>query len=170
MSELTALSTLPTRILLPIDFSSSSQAALEMAADLAHHFRASLYLVHVIPLFPTTTFPDYIPETAFIDQARSYGELHLKHCHSVLAAKNISSRWSVEAGLNPALSIMDVVERENINLIIISTHGISGWHPFVFGSIAEKVVKLARCPLLLLRSAETVADTLAASGNSSRWW
>jgi nucleotide-binding universal stress UspA family protein len=49
---------------------------------------------------------------------------------------------------------MKVVEREHVDMIVISTHGISGWHPLVFGSIAEKVVKLAQCPLLLLRSAK----------------
>jgi nucleotide-binding universal stress UspA family protein len=39
---------------------------------------------------------------------------------------------------------MEVVDREHIDMILISTHGISGWHPLVFGSIAEKVVKLAQ--------------------------
>jgi nucleotide-binding universal stress UspA family protein len=50
---------------------------------------------------------------------------------------------------------MDVVDREHIDLVVISTHGISGWRPLIFGSIAEKVVKLVQCPLLLLRSAES---------------
>jgi nucleotide-binding universal stress UspA family protein len=49
---------------------------------------------------------------------------------------------------------MEVIDREQIDMVVISTHGISGWHPLVFGSIAEKVVKLVRCPLLLLRSAK----------------
>ena len=43
-------------------------------------------------------------------------------------------------------------------MVVISTHGISGWHPFVFGSIAEKVVKLVQCPLLLLRSAKPESE------------
>ena len=55
MSDAQTFPAIPTRILLPIDFSPSSQAALEMAADLAEHFRAELYLVNVIPIFPTTT-------------------------------------------------------------------------------------------------------------------
>jgi len=46
-------------------------------------------------------------------------------------------------------------------MIVLSTHGISGWRPIVFGSIAEKVVKLVQCPLLLLRSvkAEAMSET-----------
>ena len=52
MSQVHAFPSIPTRILLPIDFSPSSQAALEMAADLAKHFHAELYLVNIIPMFP----------------------------------------------------------------------------------------------------------------------
>jgi hypothetical protein len=65
---------------------------------------------------------------------------------------------------------MEVVEREHIDMVVISTHGISGWHPFVFGSIAEKVVKLAQCPLLLLRSAKPRGDLKSRSGRASEWW
>jgi nucleotide-binding universal stress UspA family protein len=53
---------------------------------------------------------------------------------------------------------MIVVEREHIDMVVISTHRISGWHPVIFGSVAEKIVKLVTCPLLLLRSVK-------ASGN-----
>lgn len=170
MSERSTFSKIPSRILLPIDFSSSSQAALEMSADLAHHFHAELYLLNVIPMFPTTKIPDMIPETAFMDQARSYAEEHLAKCHAALVSRKIKAKWSVEVGNTPANSIMDVVTREKIDLIVISTHGISGWHPLIFGSIAEKVVKLAQCPLLLLRSVEVVAGANAAPDPSSTWW
>lgn len=65
---------------------------------------------------------------------------------------------------------MEVVDREHIDMIVISTHGISGWHPLVFGSIAEKIVKLAQCPLLLLRSAKPESGVKTASGRSMEWW
>jgi nucleotide-binding universal stress UspA family protein len=54
--------------------------------------------------------------------------------------------------------VVMVIERERIDLIVISTHGMSGWHPMIFGSIAEKVVKLVQCPLLLLRSVKAASD------------
>ena len=154
MREARVFPSIPTKILLPIDFSPSSQAALEMAADLAHHFHAELYLVNVIPFFPTTTLPDLIPETEFIQEARTFAEQHLAKCHAALVARGIKTRSSVEVENDVAGSIMKVVEREHVDMIVISTHGISGWHPLVFGSVAEKVVKLAQCPLLLLRSAK----------------
>jgi nucleotide-binding universal stress UspA family protein len=65
---------------------------------------------------------------------------------------------------------MEVLEREHIDMVVISTHGISGWHPLVFGSIAEKVVRLVQCPLLLLHSAKPESDLKIPSGRASEWW
>lgn len=163
MPESHAFSSIPTKILLPIDFSPSSQAALDIAADLTKHFHAELHLVNVIPMFPTSTFPDLIPEIKFLEDARSLAERHLAKCLAALAAKGVKSTFSIETGNDIAGNIMEVIEREHIDMVVISTHGISGWHPLVFGSIAEKVVKLVQCPLLLLRTAAPEPGAKAAS-------
>jgi nucleotide-binding universal stress UspA family protein len=170
MSDAQTFPAIPTRILLPIDFSPSSQAALEMAADLAEHFRAELYLVNVIPIFPTTTVPDLIPEGEFLREAREFAESHLAKCRAALTSRGVKSNSSVEVGNDVAGNIMEVIEREHADMVVISTHGISGWHPFVFGSIAEKVVKLVQCPLLLLRSAKPETGAKIPSGRASEWW
>jgi nucleotide-binding universal stress UspA family protein len=170
MSDVSSFSSIPAKILLPIDFSPSSQAALEMAADLALHFHAELILVNVIPMFPTTTLPDLIPEGEFLREARSFADKHLAKCHATLAAMGVKSSSSVEVGNDIAGSIMEVVEREHVDMVVISTHGISGWHPLVFGSIAEKVVKLVQCPLLLLRSAKPNSSVKTRSERSIEWW
>jgi nucleotide-binding universal stress UspA family protein len=170
VSKVQAFSSIPTRILLPIDFSASSQAALEMAAELAKHFHAELHLVNVIPMFPTTTLPDVIPEEEFIQEARTFTEQHLAKCHAALAARGVKSTSSVEVGNDIAGSIMEVMEREHVDMVVISTHGISGWRPLVFGSIAEKVVKLVQCPLLLLRSAKPDSSGKIPAVRSTEWW
>ena len=170
MPEIVRLPSIPTKILLPIDFSPSSQAALEMAADLAQHFQAELYLMNVIPMFPTTTIPDLIPEGAFLEKARIYAETHLAKCKAALVTRGVKSTFSVEVGNDVVGNIMEVVVREHIDMIVISTHGISGWHPLVFGSIAEKVVKLAQCPLLLLHSAKPESGAKTLTGRSMEWW
>lgn len=170
MSEVRTFSSIPTKILLPIDFSSSSQAALEMAADLAEHFYAHLYLVNVIPIFPTTTFPDFVPEESFLQEARNHAERHLSKIHSVLSKRGIKATTSIEVGNDVAGNIMEVVDREHVDLVVLSTHGISGWHPLIFGSIAEKVVKLVQCPLLLLRTAKPSPDLKTPSTRSMEWW
>lgn len=170
MSKVHTFPSIPTKILLPIDFSASSQAALEMAADLAKHFHAELYLVNVIPVFPTTTLPDMIPEGEFMREAGTFAEQHLANCHAALAARGVKSTSSVEVGNDIAGNIMEVVERENIDMVVISTHGVSGWHPLVFGSIAEKVVKLVKCPLLLLRSVQPDSNEKTPAARSTAWW
>jgi nucleotide-binding universal stress UspA family protein len=163
MQEVNRFPSIPTS-------SPSSQAALEMAADLALHFQAELYLVNVIPMFPTTTIPDLVPEAAFLEKARKYAELHLAKCRATLATRGVKSTFSAEVGNDVVGNIMKVVDREHIDMIVISTHGISGWRPLVFGSIAEKVVKLAQCPLLLLHSAKPESGVKMPSDRSMEWW
>ena len=170
MSEVYALSSIPTRILLPIDFSPSSKAALEMASDLAKHFQAELFLLNVVPFFPTTTMPDFVPEESFIQDARSAVERDLAKCHKALAEKGVKSKSAIEVGNDVAGNILEAIDREHIDMVVISTHGMSGWHPLVFGSIAEKVVKLVQCPLLLLHSSKPDTGTKTRSARSMEWW
>jgi nucleotide-binding universal stress UspA family protein len=84
--------------------------------------------------------------------------------------RGVKSRSSVEAGNDIVGNIMEVVDREHIDMVVISTHGISGWHPVVFESIAEKVIKLVRCPLSLLRSAKPETGGKIPSARASEWW
>ena len=80
-------------------------------------------------------------------------------CDAALVSKGIKASSSIEIGNDVVGNIMQVIEREHIDMIVISTHGISGWRPMIFGSIAEKVVKNVQCPLLLLRSVKPVATS-----------
>jgi nucleotide-binding universal stress UspA family protein len=170
MSERHTLKSIPTKILLPIDFSKSSHAALEMATDLAQHFHAELFLVNVVPLFSTFTSEYATPQVQFQKEEKTRAERHLAKTCAVLTTKGVKAGSSVEVANDIAGCIMEVVEREHIDMVVISTHGISGWHPFVFGSIAEKVVKLVQCPLLLLRSAKPETEAKIPSGRASEWW
>ena len=165
MHQLTGLHFSPTKIILPTDFSPSSDAALETATDLARHFEAELYLLHVIPMLPIVSgmeFPtQFYPEQEFLQDAIKHAEQRLTESSSALVLKGLKASSKVEIGNDVVGNIMMVIEREKIDMIVLSTHGISGWRPIVFGSIAEKVVKLVQCPLLLLRSvkAEAMSET-----------
>jgi len=170
MSEANTFSTIPTRILVPIDFSPSSHAALESAADLAQHFGAALHLVHVIPMFPTTTFADFIPETKFLEEARKKANGNFAPAIKDLAAKGVKVGSSIEEGDDIATCILEAVEREKADMVVISTHGLTGWHPLVFGSIAEKVMKLVSCPVLLLRTPKPASSAKVSSGRLMEWW
>jgi len=94
----------------------------------------------------------------------------LAKCHKELEEKGVKSASTIEVGNDVAGNIIEVVDREHIDMVVISTHGVSGWHPLVFGSIAEKVVKLVQCPLLLLHSPKPDTGTKTASARSMEWW
>jgi nucleotide-binding universal stress UspA family protein len=170
MPEANSLSNIPTKILVPIDFSPSSKSALESAIDLADHFGASVHLVHVVPMFPTTTLPDFFPETKFTEEATKEAQRHFAAATADLAGKGIKVTSSVETGDDVASAILEAAEREAADMVVISTHGLTGWHPLVFGSIAEKVMKLVSCPVLLLRTPKPASSAKVSSGRLMEWW
>jgi nucleotide-binding universal stress UspA family protein len=157
MRQAPVSSFIPKKILLPMDFSPSSYAALETATDLARHFQAELCLLHVIPMLPAVTGAEFFSETEFLQKMRDHADRQLAASIEALVSEGLKASSFVETGNDVVGNIMIVIEREHIDMIVVSTHGMSGWHPMVFGSIAEKVIKLVQCPLLLLRSVKPAA-------------
>ncbi len=170
MPEAGSHSAIPTRILVPVDFSASSHAALDAAAELAQKFQAEVHLLHVIPAFPHVSLPDSITEAAVIERARKEADDRFAVSQTALGAKGIVAKSAVEVSNDIAGTILDAIERDGIDLVVISTHGLSGWYPLVFGSIAEKVVKLVQCPLLLLRTPKPESSAKVPFGRSMEWW
>lgn len=161
---------IPARILVPVDFSPSSHRALEQAAAFARQFSAEIHLVHVIPMFTSTKVPDFIPETEFIEQTTKKAQASFAACQADLGALGIKVSSSVRIGSDVAAAILDVIQRERIGLLVVSTHGITGWHPLVFGSIAEKLVKLVNIPVLLIRTPNPGSRTKAHAGRLKKRW
>jgi nucleotide-binding universal stress UspA family protein len=158
MTEVNSWNTIPAKILLPIDFSSSSHAAIEHSAVLAQQFHAEIILLHIIS------------ETVNADESRAVAEKHLATSVASLAAKDIKATICIEEDTDVAGAILDVIEREHVDLVVVSTHGTTGWHPLIFGSIAEKLVKLVPVPLLLLRTAKPESSARVSSGRLMEWW
>jgi len=144
------------KILLPIDFSPSSEAALEAATGLAEQFHAGIHLVHIIPEIPDFNGSDFFPETAVLQERRETVEEKLDARKEQLMLKGLAASFSIETGNDIVGSLMRVIKREKTDMVVISTHGMSGWHPLVFGSIAEQVIKQVNCTLLLLQSDQRV--------------
>jgi nucleotide-binding universal stress UspA family protein len=170
MSESGATSAIPSKILVPIDFSASSHAALEAATELADKFHAELILLNVIPEFPVVALPETVSEASIIAAAKKEAEGHFALSKKGLEGKAVKTTTSVEVGEDVAGCILDAIDREKIDLVVLSTHGRSGWYPTVFGSIAEKIVKLAPCPVFLLRTPKPVSSTKVSSSRLMEWW
>jgi nucleotide-binding universal stress UspA family protein len=159
MSEVSRSVFNPKKILVPMDFSSSSYAALETATALAQRFLAEVYLLNIVPMLSAVTGSEFFQEEAVLQETQAHAEQRLDSCVAAIAAKGIKTTSAVEIGNDVVGNIMMVIDREQIDMIVISTHGMSGWRPAIFGSIAEKIVKLVHCPLLLLRSVEAIDKT-----------
>ena len=133
-------------ILCPTDFSGPACTCVRAASELAEHFGAELVLVNIVPAVPS------VPS----DPNHADAEAHLKKVREELVGKNVKVRTQVGHG-SAADEIVLIAKVEGVDLIVISTHGSTGLERLVFGSVAEKVVRLAECPVLTVRHQEKAA-------------
>jgi nucleotide-binding universal stress UspA family protein len=140
------------RICCPVDFSDASRAAMEVAADLARRFGAELVLFHAYPV-PGYTFPDgsVVASPKMLQDLADGAERHLQSWR--LEAEPIAARpvRIVKVAGEPASEIVAFARDERIDLLVLGTHGRSGLEHALMGSIAERVVRRARCPVLTVR-------------------
>ncbi len=143
-----------TQILLPVDFDAFSGASLEAATGLAKQFHACIHLVHIIRETPDFNGSDFFPETQVLQERREVIEQKLDAWKQQLEGQGVHTTFSIETGNDIVGNLMLVIKREKADMIVISTHGLSGWRPLILGSIAEQVIKLVDCTLVLLRSSQ----------------
>ena len=140
------------RLLAPTDFSDISVETVMRASELALHFKAELIVLHVIPPIPTLpSDPHYNFEVpAYQDALRENARRQLDETVARLALKEVEATALLSHG-DPAREIVRIAREEKIDMIVIATHGLTGWQHLVFGSVAEKVVRFADCPVLTVR-------------------
>jgi universal stress protein A len=144
---------LPVKLILcPTDFSGPACTCIRTASELAEHFGAELLLVNVVPALPSVPpDPNYvfkIPE--YERYLHADAEAQLNKAREEMVSKNVKVRTQVGHG-SAAEEIVLIAKTEGADLIVISTHGSTGIERWVFGSVAEKVVRLAECPVLTVR-------------------
>jgi len=154
-----------TKILSPIDFSDPSQAALATAASLAKQFNAELLLVHIVPAIPD--LPSSVSmlkegqydESLHTDAATRLAEMALK-----LKQSGIKAESTIGTANDTAMEIIRQADENDADLIVIATHGLSGLHALVFGSVTEKVLRGSHVPVLVMHTtkAAEVAKSSAA--------
>ena len=141
------------KILCPTDFSDYSYEALKTASDLALHFDAELCVVHVVPpvpMVPTETAPKAFDVPLYQQALEVSSKQTLEEVVNRLESGELRSRLIVVQG-DPAYQIIKITEEEKPDLIVLANHGRTGWERAIFGSVAEKVIRLASCPVLTIR-------------------
>ncbi|MGC2195818.1 MAG: universal stress protein [Terriglobales bacterium] len=146
------------RILCPTDFSGPACTCVRTASELAEHFGAELMLINVVPAVPTLPpDPNYVFKIPEYEQyLHADAEKQLSKAREELVGRNVKVRTMVGHG-SAAEEIVLVAKKDGADLIVISTHGSTGLERWVFGSVAEKVVRLAECPVLTVRQAKEAA-------------
>lgn len=142
------------KILVPVDFSQHSTDAIATAADLSAMYRAPMTVMHVhqpLNLGLPDGFTSYTPIQ--FDELQTALKRQLQE---VQREAERAGAFAVDAQLlqgSVAFEIVDYAKKEGYDLIVIGTHGHTGLKHLLLGSVAERVVRLAPCPVLSLRTA-----------------
>ena len=155
-------------ILVPIDFSPYAMCALERAADVARRFDARVIAVHVIALEVGVQALASRFEASVVDESDEAAEMSEDDMKTVLDRQREQGYQALQAFMPPPLSdcplelrvlfgrpferLIETAVKEKVGLIVMGTHGRTGLAHIALGSIAERVVRLAPCPVLTVKA------------------
>ncbi len=133
------------RILVPVDFSPASLAGLQYAIELGKPFDAVVTILFVVePLYSAGDMG------LLLEEGQRRGREELDRLEQRLKKRGVECRAMVQIG-TPYQVIADAAVRQKADLIVMATHGRTGLSHLVMGSVAERVVRTARCPVLTVR-------------------
>jgi nucleotide-binding universal stress UspA family protein len=143
-------------ILCPVDFSEFSIYAYEYAQSIAWHYKARLLLQYVLfspkPIDFWNVYPDSYEKSQRKERAdteRQLQEFANRHTRTEIRQQCCVQEAAEESSVTD--SILSLAESQTVNLIVIGTHGLRGFDRLVLGSVAEKVLRRAACPVLTVR-------------------
>jgi universal stress protein A len=149
------------KVLIPTDFSDCSYRALQYGLAVAEKFQAKPYIIHVweLPMTGGILPVEPYPEMVFTEEQKAAKE-RLTSLTEELKTQGIDAEPIFAFG-KPYVEIVKAVADLEIDLIVLATHGRGGLSHLLLGSVAEKVVRLAPCPVLTVRTLRPVAEQAA---------
>lgn len=153
----------PFQVLVPLDGSELAAEALPVAAGICAQIPGSeLILMRALPYTPLSygfmgTSPDYLPPEVYqqmLDDQEQLAREYLDAATIEVSRRGVRNRIRLEQG-NADVAILDAAAGEQASLIVMTTHGRTGFARFTLGSVADKVVRGGSTPVLLLRSFQT---------------
>ena len=158
-----------TRLLVPTDFSPTSDIALQYALDIAPP-DAAIHVLHVVEdLGVTAAYPDgfYMESPGLRGELTDEAHKRLQDIVRRAARPHLTLTTEVLVGWPVAAIVQDAKSRD-ADLIVMGTHGRSGLAHALLGSVAERVLRTAPCPVLTVRDTSRVGDALAQDVAASR--
>lgn len=143
------------KILVPQDFSEYSLHALKYAVTFAELFNSELIVLHIVEpiVYPADFSFGQVSIPAMEEEIRKHSEEQLDELVEKEIPRNVKSTAIIRVG-KPFIEIVEIAKSENVDLIVISSHGRTGMDHVLFGSTADKVVRKAPCPVLTIRPHE----------------
>lgn len=156
------------RILVPYDFSADSEGALETAKELAATYGSQLDVVHAItpPMGPDGLADVPALGGAQIDLEKAVADALAQRVAAAAGPDVPADTHIVQGGA--ASEVADFASELGADLIVIGSHGLTGLSHFLLGSVSERVVRLAHCPVLVLRRSGLAELTAAGMGDPAR--
>jgi universal stress protein A len=152
------------RMLVPTDFSPASDIAFTYAVDMAAREGSTLHLLHVLDEASfATAYPDgfYVELPGIRAQLSNEANARLQELVARCAAANVQATTELAVGRAARLIVQTATTR-GTDLIVIGTHGRSGFAHLMLGSVTERVVRMAPCAVLTVRDTSRIADAIAA--------
>lgn len=149
------------RILCPVDFSGHARLALDYATALARWYEAEVVALHAyaIAMVPATIGAMPAMTSVGLPLTRQEIERDLEQFVKPVSAAHVKTTASVATG-SPARTILETADRLQASIIVMGTHGASGFERLVLGSVTEKVLRKSRCPVLVVpRQADAPGGT-----------
>jgi nucleotide-binding universal stress UspA family protein len=144
--------TLFKKILVPVDFSDHSTAAQETAVEIAKTFSAKIWLLHCYQLHPGGVSPYGIAVPAsYHDDVREAVLQQLRERQEKIEAAGVAAEASASPG-GPPQVIIEMAKDIGADLIVMGTRGHTGIKHVMLGSVAERTVRLAACPVLTVKA------------------
>jgi nucleotide-binding universal stress UspA family protein len=141
-------------ILVPVDFSSHSERALEMAIGLARTFGAKVHLLHAYHLNISVAAPDgiIVPQT-LRDTVRDSAASRLERSAQRVTLEGIQAETHLTAD-TPSAAIEQTARQIQADLVVMGTRGLTGLKHVFLGSVAERTVRTAPCPVMTVKGEE----------------
>jgi nucleotide-binding universal stress UspA family protein len=140
------------KILCPIDFSEASREALRAAVEVARRFGGELTLFHAYPL-PGYTLPEgtVLPNAEMLQALADETQAMLEKWKAEAMAMGAAQVAIDKSVGEPATAILDAAEAGKFDLVVVATHGRTGFAHMILGSVAERVVRRCPAPVLTVR-------------------
>ena len=140
-------------LLVPLDSSQFAENALEHALSLAQHYDSQITLLHVVAQEWEAEMRAELPNIEEIAEGTEAGDAvtYLSAKEKELKEKGYNVVALVQKGEPVSQTILDTAKSEGADTIVMSSHGFTGLKRLMFGNVAEKVIKNAQIPVLLIR-------------------